>query len=201
MKEKNEKNFKKYQSFYFTMKNLKEEKKKKINKNENKILEKKERLNEIEKENEKKRKMLMKKISKKEKNKELASKQKFDYITSVSNIRRHFFEVCSENRRRLYLDLAARRRQILSGENWRLSRAREKEEAERYRKLCLQSYSLQRAFEFERSQANFERSMQELVGRNVMKLTPAEKVEIFARRLREEKKKKEEEEERRKAEK
>ena len=177
------------------MKGNNEEKRRKIKSREGKLNEKSERLLEIEKENEKKRKGLIKKLLKKEKNKDLADKQKHDYLLSLSKEREHLRELYSENKFKIEEEDSNKRSQILNMESIKMAKIYSSYLGDKFRQLNSQNETIMKQIEEDKKAKTFVKDMNNLISNNIMKLNNKQKKQIYLDKLRKEREQKRKEEE------
>ena len=195
-KETEQKEFKKYISFYWLRKaqekalNLKNKEKK------NKLKEKSERIEEIEKENEKKGKELIDKIRRREALKLKFEKEKKIKLKEEIKIRKEKMRRCNTQKLELLKEQDDRVLDILDYQYDLLSRVKKKEKINNLKRILSREKTIIDQISLERNLSDFNKRMNNLKDQSIYKKTPEQRYKIYKdlKRAEAERKKKELEE-------
>ncbi len=157
-----EKIFKKYEGYYFIMKEKKAKEKKKKELANNKLLEKKERLKELDIENEKQRKLIIKKIHKMEKKKLELDKKKDELYQRIKEDMNNHLKEAKDNKNILEKEEDEKREDILDYENYKFNLALEKESTIKTKRANSQYKTLENQKETENRMKEFKKIMNSL---------------------------------------
>ena len=187
-KETEEKEFKKYIAFYW----LRKAQEKALRQN-NKLKEKTERIEELEKENEKKSKNLLAKIRKREAIKEKYDKQKKDKLEEEMKAREEKMRRCNTQKIELLKEQNERRLDILDYQYELLSRCNKKDNMKEMKRINAGERTVANQMNLEKNLSDFYKRMSLLKDQSVYKKTPEQRYKIYKdlKRAEAERKKKE----------
>lgn len=187
--------FKKYKGFYFQMKRIKEQLLEKQKTQNSKLVEKAERLQEIEKENDKKRKQIIKKIENMQKKKEKLDEKKEEIFMKKKEERDKLFEAIKEHQENNKEERNDFREEILEAQRNKLERAINKCYGYDFKKMKSQRDTVKSQMLFEEDLKTYFKELNNLISENVMKKNESEKRLIYLDKLRAEREKKKKEQE------
>ena len=179
-----EKTFKKYQAYYFIMKEQKEKLEEKRRELEEKNAMKMERFEMLAKEKERKRKAILKKLQDVEKKKELNEKKKEEELKRMKTLFNENKEKINQKQKDLEQKLQNDRMNILYKETNIFNRALQKED-DNYKmksKAHMSTISDQMSLEEERKE--FLKKISEIQDNSVLKKTKKEKINMYKEKLR-----------------
>ena len=177
------------------MKEKKERQKEKKELSNNKLMEKKERLKEIDKQNDNQRKKIIKKIEIMEKKKMEIDKEKDEHLQKLREIRDSRLRETKNNRILLSKEDDEIRRDILDYENYKFEMSLGKYNKNTKKRANSQHNSISRQREEEKKLKNFMKIMNTLQGDSVIKKTDRQKRMMYNEKIKKEKEEKKKEEE------
>ena len=195
-KETEQKEFKKYISFYWLRKAQEKAIALKKKEKKNKLKEKSERIEEIEKENEQKGKELIAKIRKREALKLKFEKEKKIKLKEEIKIREEKMRRCNTQRIELLKEQEERNLDILDYQYDLLSRAKKREKMNEMKRINAGEKTIINQISLERNLSDFNKRMNVLKEQSIYKKTPEQRYKIYKdlKRAEAERKKKELEE-------
>jgi len=170
-----EKAFKKYEGYYFIMKEKKERQKEKKEISNNKLMEKQERLKELDLKNDKERKKIIKKLEIMEMKKQQIDKEKEEYLQKIKEIRDAHFQETYNNKKLLSKEEEERRLDILDYENYKFDLALRHDYGNKKRRINSQSKIISSQKEEEQKLKSFMKIMNNLQDDSVSKKNEKEK--------------------------
>ena len=190
-----EKIFKKFEGYYFIMKGKKAKEKEKKELANNKLMEKKEKLKELDVENDKKRKMIVKKIQKMEKKKLEFDKKKEEFYQKIKeDINTHLKEA-KDNKNNLEKEEDEKRGDILDYENYKFSLALEKESSMKTKRANSQYKTIENQKKTEDRMKEFKKIMTSLVDDSVTTKNYKQRRQMYNEKVKKEREEKKREEE------
>ena len=195
-RENEEKEFKKYISFYWLKKAQEKALKAKTKEKTNKLKEKTERIEELEKENEKKGKNLIAKIHRREQIKEKYDKEKKDKLMEEKKAREEKMKRCNTQKVELLKELNERRLDILDLQYELLNRGKKRDKMFEVKRNNAGEKTVTKQMTMEKNLSDFYRRMNHLKEQSIYKKTPEQRYKIYKdlKRAEAERKKKELEE-------
>ena len=192
-RETEEKEFKKYISFYWLRKAQEKALRQKTKEKNDKLKEKTERIEELEKENERKGKNLIAKIRKREAIKEKHDKEKQDKIKEEMKMREQKMNRCKTQKEELLKEQNERRLDILDYQYELLRRGKKKANMNEMRRINAGERTVNSQMTLEKNLSDFHRRMNQLKDQSVYKKTPEQRYKIYKdlKRAEAERKKKE----------
>ena len=174
-----EKEFQKFVAFYWQRKAMEKDMRKRIKSNNNKLLQRNERLIELEKMKEKKRNELIRKIKKMDLRKQISDRNKYEKVMNYKTIREKRFCSCAAKKRDLELEESERRKDILLYQNVVLGRSLSRDNIFSVKKCNASERTLNEQMMLERNLALFQKKMNELKSQSIIKKSPQERYKIF----------------------
>jgi hypothetical protein len=195
-KETEEKEFKKYISFYWLRKAQEKALKQKTKEKTTKLKEKTERIEELEKENEKKGKNLLAKIRKREAIKEKYDKEKRDRLEEEIKAREEKIRRCNTQKMEILKEQDERRLDILDYQYELLVRIKKKDNLNEMKRINAGERTVTNQMTLEKNLSDFYKRMSHLKEQSIYKKTPEQRYKIYKdlKRAEAERKKKELEE-------
>ena len=192
-RETEEKEFKKYISFYWLRKAQEKALRQKTKEKNKKLKEKTERIEELEKENERKGKNLIAKIRKREAVKEKYDKEKQNKIKEDIKIREQKINRCKTQKEELLKEQNERRLDILDYQYELLRRGRKRDNMNETRRITAGERTVANQMTLEKNLSDFHRRMNQLKDQSVYKKTEEQRYKIYKdlKRAEAERKKKE----------
>ena len=192
-RETEEKEFKKYISFYWLRKAQEKALRQKTKEKNNKLKEKTERIEELEKENVRKGKNLIAKIRKREAVKEKYDKEKQNKIKEDIKIREQKINRCKTQKEELLKEQNERRLDILDYQYELLRRGRKRDNMNETRRITAGERTVANQMTLEKNLSDFHRRMNQLKAQSVYKKTEEQRYKIYKdlKRAEAERKKKE----------
>ena len=178
-KENEERDFKKYCAFFWQRKNKEKESKQRKKEQNNKLIEKAERLVELEKQNEKKRNDILNKIKTMDSKKEIFEKNKYEKILENKKIREQRFASCLKNRKEMLIEEDERRKDILFYQSIMLGRSLSRDYIFRKKRLNASEKTVNEQMTLEKNLTLFNRKMNMLKSQSIFKKTMEERYKIF----------------------
>ena len=160
-----------------------------------KLLEKKEKLKELELDNDKQRKIIIKKIKNMEKKKTELDKKKDELYQKIKEEANAQLEKANNNKKLLKIEEDERREDILDYENYKFNLALEKESGIKYKRINSQNKTIENQIEIENRMKEFKKIMNSLQEESVTSKNDKQKRLIYNEKVKKdiEEKKKEEE--------
>ena len=185
-KENEEKQFKKYATMYFCLKEKQKNLKKKKFENKNKEQEKQERLEEIEKKRENEKKALIKKMQEMERKKQL-----FDKIRAEQLERCKLLRIKNKENVKNRLDKIAQqeenyRNELLEYQSKSLSRVASQDKLIRLKKISISDKTIENQISFEKSLKTFRKKITQLNNQSIMKKSFEERFAMYKEKKRKE---------------
>ena len=192
-KETEEKEFKKYISFYWLRKAQEKALRQKTKEKNNRLKEKTERIEELEKANERKGKNLIAKIRKREAVKERYEKEKENKLKEEKKLREEKMNRCKTQKEELLKEQNERRLDILDYQYELLRRGKKKDNMNEMRRINAGERTVNSQMTLEKNLSDFHRRMNQLKDQSVYKKTPEQRYKIYKdlKRAEAERKKKE----------
>ena len=161
----------------------------------NKLLEKKEKLKELDIENDNQRKLILKKIQKMEKKKLDHDKEKDKFYKKIKeDLDNHFVEI-KNNQQLILKDADEMRQDVLIYENYKFNLALKKDKLNFNKRNQSLSKTLENQREKENEMKQFKRIMSGLQDESVIKKTERQKRQLYNEKVKKEKEEKKKEEE------
>ena len=192
-----EKIFKKFEGYYFIMKEKKEKEKEKKEIANNKLMIKKERLKELDIENAQKRKKIVKKIQKMEKRKLEFDKKKGEFYQKIKEEINSHLKEAKDNKNILEKEEDEKRGDILDYENYKFNLALEKESNIKTKRANSQYKTIENQRQKEDRLKEFKKIMTSLQDNSVITKNYKQRRQMYNEKVkkeREEQKRKEEKE-------
>ena len=189
-----EKILQKYTNLYFFKINREKELQLKNAKSHHRLLEKAEKIEEIEKNNLLKKKELMKKLNTIEKRKEVLLKQRNDEIMLFNKRRKEYSKKCKRKRQMMLRELSDIRLDVLDYQSTVLKRCAEKEKLFELRRTQSTDKTLYDQMNLQKNMRSFVKKMEQIKSDNVMRKSADTRRKIFFQRKKEEEEKKKKEE-------
>jgi len=178
-KETEEKEFKKYISFYWLRRSQEREKLHKKREKYNKLKEKEERMEELAKQNAKKAKEFMMKIKKREEVKEEYEKEKKEKLRLDKEAREEKMRRCKSNRREMIKEQYERRLDILDYQYDLMRRNKQRNNMSEMKRVNVGEKTVINQLVLEQSLRDFYKKMDRLKSQSVYKKTPEERYKIY----------------------
>ena len=179
------------------MKALNEKRKEKSVIIKDKLMEKQEKLKELEKKHDKERKMIIKKIENMTLKKMALDKVKEEYLLKIKTMRDNKFEKAKLNKSMIELKERERRENILFDEEEKFCRVRSKEN----KNDSIKSHSIYQTIGFQKEKdekmKNFLKQMSMLQSQSIIKKNHKQRKQIYINKLRKEAEERRKEEEKR----
>ena len=161
----------------------------------NKLLEKQEKLKELDIENDNQRKLILKKIQKMEKKKLDHDKEKDKFYKKIKeDLENHFVEI-KNNQKLILKDADEMRQDVLIYENYKFNLALKKDKLNFTKRNQSLSKTLENQREKENEMKQFKRIMSGLQDESVIKKTERQKRQLYNEKVKKEKEEKKKEEE------
>ena len=161
----------------------------------NKLLEKQEKLKELDIENDNQRKLILKKIQKMEKKKLDHDKEKDKFYKKIKeDLDNHFVEI-KNNQKLILKDADEMRQDVLIYENYKFNLALKKDKLNFNKRNQSRSKTLENQREKENEMKQFKRIMSGLQDESVIKKTERQKRQLYNEKVKKEKEEKKKEEE------
>ena len=162
---------------------------------QNKLLEKQEKLKELDIENDNQRKLILKKIQKMEKKKLDHDKEKDKFYKRIKeDLDNHFLEI-KNNQELISKDVDEMRQDVLIYENYKFNLALKKDKLNINKRNQSLSKTLENQKEKENEMKQFKRIMSGLQDESVIKKTERQKRQLYNEKVKKEKEEKKKEEE------
>ena len=178
-KETEEKEFKKYISFYWLRKAQEKALRQKTKEKNNKLKEKTERIEELEKENEKKGKELLAKIRKREQLKLKYDNEKRDKLKEEIKARKEKMKRCNTQKLELLKEENERRLDILDYQYELLNRGKKREYMNEVKRINAGERTVYNQIKLEKNLSDFYKRMNFLKTQSVYKKTPEQRYKIY----------------------
>lgn len=178
-KETEEKEFKKYISFYWLRKAQEKALRQKTNIKNNKLKEKSERIEELEKEKEKKGKELLAKIRKREIIKQKYDKEKSDKLREEMKLREEKMKRCNTQKLELLKEQDERRLDILDYQLQLLSKGKKRDNMNEMKRINASERTVVNQMNLEKNLSDFNKRMNYLKAQSVYKKTPEQRYKIY----------------------
>jgi hypothetical protein len=143
------------------------------------LIEKAERLVELEKQNEKKRNDILNKIKTMDSKKEIFEKNKYEKILENKKLREQRFASCVKNRKEMLIEENERRKDILFYQSIMLGRSLSRDNVFRKKRLNASEKTVNEQMTLERNLTLFNRKMNMLKSQSIFKKTMEERYKIF----------------------
>jgi len=143
------------------------------------LIEKAERLVELEKQNEKKRNDILNKIKTMDSKKEIFEKNKYEKILENKKLREQRFASCLKNRKELLVEEDERRKDILFYQSIMLGRSLSRDNVFRKKRLNASEKTVNEQMTLEKNLTLFNRKMNMLKSQSIYKKTMEERYKIF----------------------
>ena len=143
------------------------------------MIEKAERLVELEKQNEKKRNDILNKIKTMDSKKEIFEKNKYEKILENKKLREQRFASCLKNRKELLVEEDERRKDILFYQSIMLGRSLSRDNVFRKKRLNASEKTVNEQMTLEKNLTLFNRKMNMLKSQSIYKKTMEERYKIF----------------------
>jgi hypothetical protein len=143
------------------------------------LIEKAERLVELEKQNEKKRNDILNKIKTMDSKKEIFEKNKYEKILENKKLREQRFASCLKNRKEMLIEENERRKDILFYQSIMLGRSLSRDNIFRKKRLNASEKTVNEQMTLERNLTLFNRKMNMLKSQSIFKKTMEERYKIF----------------------
>ena len=190
-----EKIFKTYMNFYFARKGREKEFRLKTSENRNKVLQKAEKLEELEKNDEKKMEALIKKLKNIEKKKKEILKHKNDQIILFNKRRKKYNTDSKIKKQNLVKELEEERFDILDFQSSLLGKSQNKINLISLKKMQVNEKTINDQMNFEKNIKNFYKKLELIKSENIMRMSLDDRRKIYLRLKRKEAEKKRKEEE------
>ena len=177
------------------MKEKKERLKEKKEISNNKLIEKQERLRELDKKNDNQRKKILKKIEAMEMKKKQIDKEKEEYLQSLREIRDNHLKETNNNKILLTKEEDEIRKDILDYENYKFDLALGKDNGVKKKRANSQYKSIESQKEEEQKMKDFMKIMNTLQDDSVFKKNEKQKRKMYNEKVKKEKEEKRKEEE------
>lgn len=178
-KKNDEKNFKKYVSFFWQRKNKEKRLKQRKQQISDKLLEKSEKIMLLEKMNEKRRKNILKKIKSMDYRKKVKEQDKLKKILETKIKREQRFSSCIERRKEFMEEESERRKEILFFQSQIFLRSLSKDNIVTMKRKNAYEKISQEQLILEKNLMAFNKQMNTLKSQSVNKKTFEEKLKIF----------------------
>ena len=178
-KELEEKEFKKYISFYWLRKTQEKALKLKTKEKNNKIKEKTERIEELEKENQKKGKNLIAKMRRREAAKEQYDKNKREKLKEDIKLREEKIKKCKTQKEELLKERNDKRLDILDLQYELLRRGHKRENMNEMKRITANEKTVVNQMALEKNLSDFHKRMNLLKDQSVYKKTSEERFKIY----------------------
>jgi hypothetical protein len=185
-KETEEKEFKKYISFYFLRKAQENALKQKKKEKRTKMKEKNERMEEIERKNKERENNLIKKILKRQAIKEKSDKQRQEKFSMEKNKREEKMKKCLTQKIEIMKEQNERRLDILDYQLDLLKRGKKKEKSNELKRISAGERRVMGQMTLEKNLSDFYRRMNILKEQSIYKKTPEERYKMYRNLKREE---------------
>ena len=185
-KETEEKEFKKYISFYFLRKAQENALKQKRKEKRTKMKEKNERMEEIERLNKERENNLMKKILKREQIKEKHDKQRKEKFTMDKNKREEKMKKCLTQKKELMKEQNERRIDIIDYQLELLKRGKKKEKSFELKRISAGERRVLSQMTMEKNLSDFYKRMNVLKDQSIYKKSPEDRYKMYRNLKREE---------------
>ena len=143
------------------------------------MIEKAERLVELEKQNEKKRNDILNKIKTMDSKKEIFEKNKYEKILENKKLREQRFASCLKNRKEMLVEENERRKDILFYQSIMLGRSLSRDNIFRKKRLNASEKTVNEQMTLEKNLTLFNRKMNMLKSQSIFKKTMEERYKIF----------------------
>ena len=143
------------------------------------MIEKAERLVELEKQNEKKRNDILNKIKTMDSKKEIFEKNKYEKILENKKLREQRFASCVKNRKEMLIEENERRKDILFYQSIMLGRSLSRDNIFRKKRLNASEKTVNEQMTLEKNLTLFNRKMNMLKSQSIFKKTMEERYKIF----------------------
>jgi hypothetical protein len=143
------------------------------------LIEKAERLVELEKQNEKKRNDILNKIKTMDSKKEIFEKNKYEKILENKKLREQRFASCLKNRKEMLVEENERRKDILFYQSIMLGRSLSRDNIFRKKRLNASEKTVNEQMTLEKNLTLFNRKMNMLKSQSIFKKTMEERYKMF----------------------
>ena len=143
------------------------------------MIEKAERLVELEKQNEKKRNDILNKIKTMDSKKEIFEKNKYEKILENKKLREQRFASCLKNRKEMLVEENERRKDILFYQSIMLGRSLSRDNIFRKKRLNASEKTVNEQMTLEKNLTLFNRKMNILKSQSIFKKTMEERYKMF----------------------
>lgn len=143
------------------------------------MIEKAERLMELEKQNEKRRNDILNKIKTMDSKKEIFEKNKYERILENKKLREQRFASCLKNRKEMLVEENERRKDILFYQSIMLGRSLSRDNIFRKKRLNASEKTVNEQMTLEKNLTLFNRKMNMLKSQSIFKKTVEERYKIF----------------------
>lgn len=143
------------------------------------MIEKAERLVELEKQNEKKRNDILNKIKTMDSKKEIFEKNKYEKILENKKLREQRFASCLKNRKEMLVEENERRKDILFYQSIMLGRSLSRDNIFRKKRLNASEKTVNEQMTLEKNLTLFNRKMNMLKSQSIFKKTMEERYKMF----------------------
>lgn len=143
------------------------------------MIEKAERLMELEKQNEKRRNDILNKIKTMDSKKEIFEKNKYERILENKKLREQRFASCLKNRKEILVEENERRKDILFYQSIMLGRSLSKDNIFHMKRLNASEKTLNEQMTLEKNLTLFNKKMNALKSQSIFKKTKQERYKIF----------------------
>lgn len=143
------------------------------------MIEKAERLVELEKQNEKKRNDILNKIKTMDSKKEIFEKNKYEKILENKKLREQRFASCLKNRKEMLVEENERRKDILFYQSIMLGRSLSRDNIFRKKRFNASEKTVNEQMTLEKNLTLFNRKMNMLKSQSIFKKTMEERYKMF----------------------
>jgi hypothetical protein len=185
-KENIEKQFKKYTTMYWSLKERQKNLKKKKFDNKNKEQEKQERLEELEKKRENEKKELIKKFKEMERKKDLNDKLRAQHLHQIKLLRLKKEQNVKNRLNEIAEQIDTYRNELLDYQSKSLSRIVSQDKLIRMKRTSINDKTIENQISFEKSLKHFRRKITQLNNQSIMKKSFEERFEIYKEKKRKE---------------
>ena len=161
----------------------------------NKLLEKKERLKEIDLENDRQRRLIIKKIQKMEKRKIELDKKKDELYQKIKGDINYHLQVARNNKNNMAKEEDERREDILFYENYKFNLALEKDAGNRAKKINSQNKTIENQIETQNKMKEFKKILNTLQEDSITSKAEKERRQIYDEKVKKEREERKKEEE------
>lgn len=192
-----EKILRRYMTFYYYKKNIEKEQKLKNTRNQHKLIEKCEKLEEIDKNEKIKTKEIIRKLDTIERKKNEILKHKSDEFNKFKNKRKDYNNKCKLKRERMTRELSDIRLDILDYQSSLLNRNNEKIKLAQIKRNQSTGRTLNDQLNFKKNLGLFFKKIEAIKSESVMRKSPEDRRKIYIQNKKQEAERKKQEEEER----